>query len=95
MSIESIRLPSDSIHGHPSLLQQEIPALQLMATENGHARWGPMTRLPRGAELHEFGKGFDDQTVLVRVADSFYIVFAEDLASAQKPIRRLRHAQSA
>lgn len=95
MPAESIRLPSDSVSGHISLLQQEIPALQLMATENGQARWGPMTRLPRGAELQEFGRGFDDQTLLVKVAGCFYIVFADDLASAQKPPKRLRHAQTA
>ena len=66
-----------------------------METENGRARWGPMTRLPRGAELREFGKGFDERTVLVSVAGFFYIVFAEDLVAAQKTTKRLRHAHSA
>ena len=95
MSTESLQLPDETATGHVCLLDQEIPALQLLATENGHSRWGPMTRLPRGAELHEFGKGFDEQTLLVRVAGFFYIVFAIDLAGAQKSTRPLLRAHSA
>ena len=95
MSTESIHLPQEAINGQLSLIEQEIPALQLMETENGKARWGPMTRLPRGAELQEFGKGFDDRTILVRVAGFFYIVFAADLAAARKSTKFLRRAHSA
>ena len=87
MTYDSIRLPEE-IPGQPSYtLRQEVPALQLLATQNGHARWGPMTRLPQGAELSELGPGFDAQTVLVRYEGQFYIVFETDLAAAQKSSR--------
>jgi len=93
MTSEFIRLPDESLTPHNHVLRQEIPALQLVATENGHARWGPLIRLPRGAELHEFGKGFDDQTLLVRFGSSFYIIFHDDLAASQKSAKLRNRAQ--
>ena len=72
-------LPEEPTALNNYVLRQEIPALQLIATENGHARWGPLIRLPKGAELHDFGEGFDDQTLL----GNFFIIFQQDLAAAQ------------
>ena len=65
-------------------LRDEIPALQLIATENGNFRWGPLIRLPRGAELQDFGAGFDERTLRVRFNGGFYIIFRQDLDS-QRP----------
>ncbi len=81
---ESIRLPEENRVGHRYVLHEEIPALQLVATENGHARWGPLIRLPRGAELDELGEGFDKRTVMVRFGPCYYIVFQQDLATSPK-----------
>ena len=87
MTSEFIHLPDESLAPHKHVLRQEIPALQLVATENGHARWGPLIRLPRGAELDEFGRGFDDHTLLVRFGASFYVVFHDDLAASKKSLK--------
>ncbi len=95
MTSQSIVLPDEAEGSEYYLLRQEIPALQLLATENGHARWGPMIRLPRGAHLCKLGRGFDDQTLLVRFGDSFYIIFNQDLAESQKPNKLRKHAQTA
>ena len=84
MVSETFCLPEDPMAVHSYELRQEIPALQLVATENGQARWGPLIRLPRGAELHDFGKGFDDQTLLVRFGSTFFIIFEQDLLAAQR-----------
>jgi len=75
-------------------LPEEIPALQLVATENGHARWGPLVRLPRGAEVSVSGEGFDDRTLRVRLDGCFYIVFKQDLASAHMPVVKTKRPRS-
>jgi len=90
MASELTQLPQDSLALDSYVLKQEIPALQLVATENGYARWGPLIRLPRGAELHEFGAGFDDQTILVRSSNSFYMIFEQDLVASQSSKREKR-----
>ena len=38
-----------------------------------------ITQLPRGAELQLCGEGFNDRTVRVKWAESFYMVFLQDL----------------
>ncbi len=96
MVSDSIRLPEEAVAVQNNyVLRQEIPALQLVATDSGLARWGPLTRLPRGAELREFGQGFDDRTMLVQFGGCFYIIFQQDLAESQKSAKQQKRAQTA
>ena len=95
MAFNSIRLPEAPRLGNSYVLQNEIPALQLVATDEGQARWGPLIRLPRGAELLEFGDGFDERTLTVRFGTSFYIVFQQDLGASQRTSRPHRRAEAA
>jgi hypothetical protein len=67
------------------LLLKSIPALQMVAMENGRERWGPLTRLSIGSELHMLGDGFDGQTLRVRLDGFIYIVFRQDLECAYEP----------
>jgi hypothetical protein len=64
------------------LLLKSIPALQMVAMENGKERWGPLTRLSSGSELHALGDGFDEHTLRVRLDGFIYIVFRQDLEYA-------------
>ena len=66
------------------MLRGDVPALQLIPAEDGRVRWGPLVRLSKGTELHDFGKAFDNRTLRVRVDGHFYIVFSQDLDKAQK-----------
>lgn len=86
MPTDVLFLPQDPIVGECHVLRGGIPALQLVALDNGRARWGPMVRLPAGAELMPCGEGFDDQTLRVRFGDSFYVVFQKDLDSSKEAI---------
>jgi hypothetical protein len=83
MASDVLQLPKESSSSHSHVLKQEIPALQLVASENGQARWGPLIRLPRGAELHEFGEASRQGTLLVCSNRCFYIIFEQDLAESQ------------
>ena len=67
------------------LLLKSIPALQMVAMENGKERWGPLTRLSSGSELHALGDGFDEHTLRVRLDGFIYIVFRQDLEYGYEP----------
>ena len=71
------------------VLRGDVPALQVIAAEDGRIRWGPLVRLGKGTELHDFGKFFDYRTLRVRVDGCFYVVFQQDLDKAQKAEIRL------
>jgi hypothetical protein len=86
MTSPSILLPDELEVSESYVLGQEIPAPQLLATDNGGARWGPMIRLPRGAELHKLGPSFDDRTILVRFEHCFFVIFSQDLTESQRPV---------
>jgi hypothetical protein len=66
------------------ILSKQIPAIQLVPTGNGGARYGPVLNLPEGAELEACGSGFNDRTLKVRYEGSFYFVFLEDLELKRK-----------
>jgi hypothetical protein len=38
-----------------------------------------ITKLPKGAQLQIWAKGFNERTVKVKWKDSFYFVFLQDL----------------
>jgi hypothetical protein len=42
---------------------------------------GGITKLPKGAQLQIWAKGFNERTVKVKWKDSFYFVFLQDLES--------------
>jgi hypothetical protein len=90
MATDVLDIPENLFAENKYVLRDEIPALQLIAIDNGRARWGPMIRLPRGAELHDFGQGFDEQTMRVRYDGCFYIIFQEDLEKAQRVIEPIK-----
>lgn len=83
MGPDTLLLPKELNAAQTYVLRDEIPALQLVATENGHARWGPLVRLPRGAHLDDFGEGFDARTLL-RFNTSFFVIFRQDLLASQQ-----------
>jgi hypothetical protein len=93
MTTDVLYPPESSFAGKSYLLKDEIPALQLISTENGHSRWGPLIRLPRGAELYDFGEGFDDRTLRVRFDGCFYIIFKQDL-NLQRPAALAKKARA-
>lgn len=94
MVVDVLRLPEQLMGGKTHVLKEEIPAVQLVDMEHGHAHWGPLIRLPRGAELQECGDGFDDQTRLVRFSGCFYIVFVQDLNLSMHPFKEDKRAQA-
>lgn len=74
-----IVLPQEPQVVYQYVLSQEISALALIPTENGHAIAGSLIRLPPAAKLDGFGQFFDNRSVLVRFDGAFYIVFKQDL----------------
>ncbi len=93
MATDVLYLPENSFARKSYLLRDEIPALQLIATENGNSRWGPLIRLPRGAELYDFEEGFDERTLRVRCDGSCYIIFKQDL-NAQRSSALTKQARA-
>ena len=57
-----------------------IGAVQLEPAQAG--RLGSFCQLPAGSVLTTIGDGFNEQTVLVRCGEVFYIVFRQDLGLA-------------
>jgi hypothetical protein len=79
-----ISLPQpDTVVTNKYLLCKAISALKLLPTDNGNAVADSLVHLPSGVELHGFGECLDARSLLVRLADCFYVVFREDLERAQ------------
>ena len=57
---------------------KDIAAMQLIPAEDG-ARLGPISKIPKGAAIDILGEGFNERTLKIRYADSFYFIFSVDL----------------
>jgi hypothetical protein len=68
----------------PYTLARNISAIQILSSDDGNPRLGPITQLPQGADVIVAGTGFNEGTVKVRCAGSWYYVFLEDLEPQKK-----------
>lgn len=78
-----ISLPQDLIVSNRYVLSKDISALKLITTGNGRAVSASFVQLPSGGEVHGFGQCFDARSLLVRFDGQFYVVFEQDLDSAE------------
>ncbi len=88
MNQEALFIPYGAASGLTVSLSKSISAIRLQQKENGMgAELGAISQLGPGNTLVFCGEGFDERTVKVRVNDSFYFVFAEDVEFAM-PVKR-------
>jgi hypothetical protein len=66
-------------------LTEAIPAFEIISGENGAERFGPVCRLPAGAELEACGEGFNQRSLKVQCGDRHYFVFLQDLPLQPQP----------
>jgi len=84
MYLDSLFIPACTSEEPAYTLSDEIAAFQIIPTESGAARFGPVLRLPAGSQLHACGDGFNERTLKVRCNGSFYFVFLQDLDAQRK-----------
>jgi hypothetical protein len=60
-------------------LCKNIAAIQIRPAGNGEEHLGLLSQLPKGAELHICGDGFNSRTVKVEWRGHFYFVFMQDI----------------
>ncbi|HEY7306523.1 MAG TPA: hypothetical protein VH601_20525 [Bryobacteraceae bacterium] len=65
-------------------LGKSVPAIPIIAAEDGSRRLGLITQLPEGAQIDVGGPGFNDRTIKVRCGGSSYFIFLEDLEPTRK-----------
>jgi len=85
--VNSLSLPASSSasFGKSYTLGRNVAAIQILAGEGeNRSQLGLITQLPEGMEVDIGGPGFNDRTVKVRCAGSFYYVFLEDLEPQRK-----------
>ncbi len=66
-------------------LSEDVFAMELVRVENGDPRLGPVSKIPRGAEIQACGDGFNERTIKIRWQGKFYFVFLQDLEAQRKP----------
>lgn len=66
----------------PVTRQQKASAMQVLTGEDGTRRMGLLTQVELSGNIRTCGPGFNDRTVLVRLNDSLYYMFREDLKIA-------------
>lgn len=79
-SSESPFLP-DSTFPKTYNLSKSITAIRALPPRSHGTRMGGILKLPKGAHLQIWAKGFNERTVKVKWKDSFYFVFLQDLES--------------
>lgn len=79
LNSEASLMPSFHASVEARIVPPRISAIPVLAADTGAKELGTITQLPRGAELHISGEGFNDRTVKVRCQDSFYFVFRDDI----------------
>jgi hypothetical protein len=78
-SVDSLFIPEQLITSRKIGVRYEIPAFQIVATSDGRARFGPVTKLGGGVQVDVCGEGFDSSTVKIHCNGAFYFVFRQDL----------------
>jgi hypothetical protein len=76
-------------------LSESIWAFEIAYSEEDPERFGPVCRLPEGADLEVCGDGFNDRTVKVRGGGRCYFVFLQDLDLQQSSSSTERYRNSA
>lgn len=66
----------------PVTRQPKASAMQVLTAEDGSKRIGLLTQVDLSGSIRTCGPGFNDRTVLVRLNDSYYYMFREDLKTA-------------
>lgn len=61
------------------VLPRNVPAIQVIPDGLGRIRLGTVVKLPEGAEVHDCGEGFDQQTRKVCWQGGFYYIFTHDM----------------
>ncbi len=66
-------------------LPDDTAAIQVLPSGDGIADLGPVSKLPRGAQILPCGRGFDHQTLMVSCHGHFYYLFVRDLEPFNRP----------
>lgn len=77
MELSERRIPRIPVSRFP-----KASAMQVLTAEDGSKRMGLLTQVELSANIKTCGPGFNDRTVLVRLDDSLYYMFREDLKTA-------------
>ncbi len=95
-NVDAFSIPKSCGFEGTYTLLRDIPALQLVVTDEGVARAGSVLQLPKGADLQVFGEGFNERTVKVQWQERFYFVFLQDLevSRSNMPKRKARTAST-
>ena len=67
-------------------LTDAIPGFEIIAGEDGTERFGPVCRLPAGADLAACGDGFNQRSLKVQCGERRYFVFLQDLYLQRQPL---------
>jgi len=76
-------IPEETPPKTSHVLETDVPALPWIDFGGG-SFWGPMVRLPTGAELLMCGYGFNELTWRVQFAGLFYMIFKQDLCGVSQ-----------
>lgn len=63
----------------PAARCSKASAIQVLTAEDGSSRMGLLTEIPLSGNIRTCGPGFNERTILVRLDDSLYYMFREDL----------------
>lgn len=70
------------------LLPDNIAAMEVIPSTAGELGFGPVLRIPEGAEIEYCSEGFNEHTMKVRWHGKPYFIYREDLPSQCKPAAR-------
>lgn len=72
-------IPATNGCGEVAKLTKRIAALPLLVNEDGCTKLGPISQLGPDALVEVCGEGYNEQTVKVRLHQSYFFIFREDL----------------
>ena len=79
MNREALSFPPRNAVSSRKVLSNRISALQLIPTDAGQAKLGPLAQLDPGTAVEICGAGYNEKTTKVRVQEKYFFVFLEDL----------------
>jgi hypothetical protein len=79
LNSDILSIPDCLVPERSHTLSRTIAGVQLIAGKDKKGRLGNVLQLRPGSVLEFCGDGYDDRTVKVRCAGSFYFVFLQDV----------------
>ncbi|HEX7363447.1 MAG TPA: hypothetical protein VF283_23395 [Bryobacteraceae bacterium] len=79
MNATAIFIPNEPRAMKSCTLSRYAPIIEILFETNGTAHLGLISEFPRETCVEICGNGFDDRTVKVRIGDTFFFAFLEDL----------------